>query len=135
MLISHFMQETELPFWLQQPDALSPTASALPALHFVHGNSFPTGTYREFLTLLRTNYDIRALEMHGHNPVFPVTDGWPELCQELILSIESAHTKPVILVGHSLGGMLSLMTAKMRPDLIRCVVMLDSPVEAGWRTY
>jgi pimeloyl-ACP methyl ester carboxylesterase len=29
--------------------------------------------------------------------------------------------------------MLSLMVAKARPDLVRCVVMLDAPVVAGWR--
>jgi pimeloyl-ACP methyl ester carboxylesterase len=32
-----------------------------------------------------------------------------------------------------MGGMLSLMAAKSHPHLVRCVVMLDSPVVAGWR--
>lgn len=117
-------------FWLQagnRPDA------ALPPLHFVHGNSFPTGSYRMLLQALRADYQIHALELHGHDPAFPVTDGWPNLCQELIKSIEARQTAPVILLGHSLGGMLSLMVASLRPDLIRCVVMLDSPVVAGWR--
>jgi pimeloyl-ACP methyl ester carboxylesterase len=39
----------------------------------------------------------------------------------------------VILVGHSLGGAVSMLAAHKRPDLARCVVMLDSPVVAGWR--
>ena len=39
----------------------------------------------------------------------------------------------MILLVHSLGGMLSMMAARERPDLARCVVMLDSPVVAGWR--
>jgi len=109
--------------------------SSLPILHFVHGNGFPTGTYSEFLKRLAPNYQIRALDMHGHNPDYPVTDSWPHLVDELIASIElaSARSAPVILLGHSLGGMLSLMAAKKRPDLVRCVVMLDSPVVAGWR--
>jgi pimeloyl-ACP methyl ester carboxylesterase len=29
--------------------------------------------------------------------------------------------------------MLSMMAARERPELVRCVVMLDSPVVAGWR--
>ena len=117
-------------FWLQsgnRPDA------ALPPLHFVHGNSFPTGSYRMLLQALRPDYQIHALELHGHDPAFPVSDGWPHLCQELIKSIEARQTAPVILLGHSLGGMLSLMAASLRPELVRCVVMLDSPVVAGWR--
>jgi len=47
--------------------------------------------------------------------------------------LTARYTAPVILAGHSLGGMLSLMVAKARPDLVRCVVMLDAPVVAGWR--
>jgi pimeloyl-ACP methyl ester carboxylesterase len=108
------------------------TDATLPVLHFVHGNSFPTGTYQVFLDHLREHYHIQALEIHGHNPAFPVSDCWPELCQELIAALE-LHAQPVILVGHSLGGMLSLMAARLRPDLVRCVVMLDSPVVSGWR--
>ena len=105
----------------------------LPILHFVHGNSFPTGTYRVFLDFLRENYLVQALEMHGHNPAYPVNDCWVGLCQELIATLSERYSEPVILAGHSLGGMLCLMAARLRPDLVRCVVMLDSPVVAGWR--
>jgi len=41
----------------------------------------------------------------------------------------------VQLVGHSLGGYLSLMVAARRPELAAGVVLLDSPVLAGWRAH
>jgi pimeloyl-ACP methyl ester carboxylesterase len=103
-----------------------------PLLHFSHGNSFPGGTYRQFLDGLRTDYDVRAYDMYGHDPRFPVGDGWDGLVEELIEQLER-YGQPAILVGHSLGGMLSMMAARQRPELVRCVVMLDSPVVAGWR--
>ena len=103
-----------------------------PLLHFTHGNSYPAGTYRQMLDALRTDYDVRSVDMHGHDPAFPVTDNWRLLVDELILTLEGYGT-PAILVGHSLGGMLSMMAARQRPDLARCVVMVDSPVVAGWR--
>ncbi|HJU71336.1 MAG TPA: alpha/beta hydrolase [Paucimonas sp.] len=104
-----------------------------PLLHFVPGNSFPAGTYRVFLGHLRCHYDVQALPMHAHDPRYPVRNGWHALMQELIDGLASRHDAPVILVGHSMGGMLSLMAAKARPDLVRCVVLLDAPVVAGWR--
>lgn len=103
-----------------------------PLLHFSHGNSFPAGTYSQLLDLLGRDYDVRSIDMHGHDPAFPVDDGWRSLVAELIARLES-YGEPAILVGHSLGGALSLMAAYERPDLARCVVMLDSPVVAGWR--
>lgn len=104
-----------------------------PILHFVHANSYPAGTYRVFFDHLKKHYDVRALSMHAHNPKYPVTNGWTALARELIDELEACYSEPVILAGHSMGGMLSLMAAKSRPDLVRCVVLLDSPVVAGWR--
>lgn len=105
-----------------------------PKVHFAHANSYPAGTYRQFFEYLSKDFDVQALDMHGHNPKYPVQDGWGKLVEELIDDLESRyHKEPVILVGHSLGGMLSLMAAAQRPELVRCVVMLDSPVVAGWR--
>jgi len=109
------------------------TAGNKPILHFAHANSYPAGTYRVFFQYLRQNYEVQALDMHAHNPKYPVTNGWHALVQELIEDLIARYDAPVILVGHSLGGMLSMMAAKARPDLVRCVVLLDSPIVAGWR--
>ena len=103
-----------------------------PIIHFSHGNSYPAGSYRQFFDHLNADYDVRSVDMYGHDPKYPVTDGWPKLVEHLIDTVAS-YGQPVILLGHSLGGMLSMMAAKQRPDLARCVVMLDSPVVAGWR--
>jgi pimeloyl-ACP methyl ester carboxylesterase len=109
--------------------------SSKPLLHFAHANSFPAGTYRVFFEYLREHYDVRALPLHAHDPAYPVTDGWGELAQELIAALERDYREPVILVGHSLGGFLCLLTAVSRPELVRCVVLLDSPIVAGWRAW
>ena len=104
-----------------------------PKLHFAHANSYPAGVYRQLFDRLSDEFDIGALDMHAHNPHYPVTDCWPRLVDEYIAELVARYTEPVILVGHSLGGMLSLLVAHQRPDLVRCVVMLDAPVVAGWR--
>jgi pimeloyl-ACP methyl ester carboxylesterase len=106
-----------------------------PILHFAHANSFPANTYRVFFNHLRHHYDVRALPLHAHNPKYQVDNGWRALARELRDELIASYDAPVILVGHSLGGMLCLMAAKARPDLVRCVVLLDSPVVAGWRAW
>jgi len=106
-----------------------------PKLHFAHANSYPAGVYRQFFAPLSEQFDIQALDMHGHNPRYPVDDCWAQMVEEYIHELTTRYKEPVILVGHSLGGMLSMLVAKKRPDLVRCVVMLDSPVVAGWRAW
>jgi pimeloyl-ACP methyl ester carboxylesterase len=104
-----------------------------PILHFAHANSFPAGTYRLFFEHLSEHYDIQALPMHAHNPAYPVDDGWKSLARELSDTLAQRYRTPVILVGHSLGGILSLKAANTHPELVRCVVLLDSPIVGGWR--
>ena len=105
---------------------------------FSHGNSFPASTYGVMLGSLRTRgYPVAAIEKFGHDPQYPVTDNWPHLVQQLadFAAQQKAADKgqAPILVGHSLGGILSLMCAARHPELARGVVMLDSPVLGGWR--
>jgi pimeloyl-ACP methyl ester carboxylesterase len=104
-----------------------------PTIHFVHANSYTAGTYRVFFEHLQRHYAVHALDMHAHDPRYPVHSGWSALTHELIDDLDARHRAPVILVGHSMGGMLSLLAAKARPDLARAVVLLDSPIVAGWR--
>ena len=106
-----------------------------PALRFVHANSFPTGTYRIFLDEMRQHYDVSAMEMHAHDPQYPITVGWHKLADELIAEMTTHQKEPVILVGHSMGGALSLMAARARPDMVRAVILLDSPIVGGWRAW
>lgn len=81
---------------------------------------------------------MAAIEKFGHDPVFPVTGNWPRLREQLLQFI-AAQGGPVHLVGHSLGGYLSLMAACRRPpalrDAVRSVVLIDAPVPTGWRAH
>jgi pimeloyl-ACP methyl ester carboxylesterase len=109
-----------------------------PLLHFTHGNSYPSGAYGRLLEELGRDFDVRTTDMLGHDPRFPVDDNWHGLIDELTAQLEryaDSMSEPPILVGHSLGGAVGMLAAWRRPDLARCVVMLDSPVVAGWRAW
>ncbi len=105
-------------------------------LVFSHANSYPAGVYRRLFEHWRAaGWQVHALPRFGHDRRFPVTSNWPRLVDELSLLIDTGvrPDAPVALVGHSLGGLLSLMLASRRPELAACVVQLDSPFISGWR--
>lgn len=94
---------------------------------FAHANGFPSATYAKLFEALAPEYRVDHLEMHGHDPRFPVNDNWDNLVDELLHHLASLE-QPVWGVGHSLGGVLHYHAALRRPELYRGVVMLDSPV-------
>ncbi len=101
---------------------------------FSHANGFPAGIYRLIFEAWRAaGFEVHAIEKYGHDPRFPVTSNWPHLRAQLIDFIEHRVGGLAVLVGHSLGGYLSLMAASRRPDLASGLVMLDSPVLSGWK--
>ena len=123
---------------LHPSDRTEPTAAAhAPAgtIVFAHANGFPAATYGVLFDAWRAaGWRVLAPAKFGHDPHYPVSGNWPRLRDELIHYIErEAGGAPVQLVGHSLGGYLSLLAASRRPDLAAGVVLLDSPLVAGWK--
>ena len=108
-----------------------------PRIVFSHGNSFPASTYTVlFGSLRQRGFKVDAVEKFGHNPKYPVTNNWPHLVEQLADFAQShldTHGDAAYLVGHSLGGLLSLMCAIKHPQLARGVLLLDSPILGGWR--
>lgn len=106
---------------------------ARPALHFAHANGFPGASYRKLFSFLSADFDIGYLPASGHDPRFPVSDGWPWLVEELIASIAGSGHAPVLGVGHSLGGYLTFLAALRRPELFHAIILLDAPIIGAFR--
>ncbi|GAO24364.1 alpha/beta fold family hydrolase [Alicycliphilus sp. B1] len=104
---------------------------------FSHANSFPASTYRVLFDALRKRgFKVSAVERYGHDERYPVSNNWPHLVQQLadFAAEQQRRTgEQAFLVGHSLGGFLSVMAAARHPELARGVVLIDSPLIGGWR--
>lgn len=111
-------------------------------LLFSHANGFPAPVYGVMLDALAERYRIVRPDRIGHDPRYPVTLDWPHLVDELASRVQAAagDAPRIWLVGHSLGGYLSLLAAHRLSDSalasrLAGVLMLDSPLIAGWRAH
>ena len=90
-----------------------------------------------FKHLRSRGYVVRAVDKFGHEPQYPVTNNWRHLVQQLHdftqREIDKHGGEPAFLVGHLLGGFLSLLCAAHHPQLARGVLLLDSPLLGGWK--
>ena len=107
-----------------------------PPIVFSHANGFPAGCYRLlFDRWRRAGHAVHAIERFGQDAAFPASNNWPHLRDQLIAFIEAEVTEPALLIGHSLGGYVSVMVASKRPDLVCGVLLLDAPLIVGWRAH
>jgi pimeloyl-ACP methyl ester carboxylesterase len=108
-------------------------------LVFSHANSFPAGTYSVLFRELRSRgFAVKAVDRFGHDEHYPVTNNWPHLVQQLrdFAARETDKAgEPAFLVGHSLGGFLSILCAAHHPEFARGVLLLDSPLVGGWKSH
>jgi pimeloyl-ACP methyl ester carboxylesterase len=92
----------------------------------IHGWGSSWYAVSPLLPLLRQRYRCLAVDLPGygaspHGPGRTTIAGYADLLTTLIGEIT---TQPVVLVGHSMGGMISLMIALKRPELVERMVLL-----------
>jgi pimeloyl-ACP methyl ester carboxylesterase len=101
---------------------------------FSHANSYSAATYRQLFDGWRAaDHEVAAVENYGHDARFPVDRSWRGMTCQLIALMDSLPQPRLWLVGHSMGGYLSLLAAGQRPERVRGIVLLDSPIVYGWK--
>lgn len=102
---------------------------------FSHANSYPASTYRYLFQRWRAaGHEVVAVERYGHEPQYGVDTRWRGMSRQLTDLIDAQSEPKLWLVGHSLGGFLSLIAAGLRPQRVQGAILLDSPVIGGWRS-
>lgn len=95
-------------------------------IQFSHANGFPALSYSYLFSLLKP-HETRYVDKFGHDK-FRINESWDPMVDELIDHIETHYTEPVVALGHSMGGILSLFATDRRPELFRMVIVMDSPI-------
>lgn len=107
-----------------------------PVAILIHGWASSWYAVSPLLPLLSQRYHCFAVNLPGYG-ASPRIDGRvtiPEYAKLLRAFIRQVSDKPVVLVGHSMGGMISLNIALEQPDLIERMVLI-CPTISGRLSY
>ncbi len=102
-------------------------------VQFSHANGFPARSYTYLFELLNTT-NINFVEKMGHGN-YPLDKNLYNFSDELIKSIENAYSEPIIGIGHSLGGVVTLLAASKKPDLFKKIIVLDPVLFSKRKRY
>ncbi|MCU0822347.1 MAG: alpha/beta hydrolase, partial [Spirochaetes bacterium] len=82
---------------------------------------------------LKGMYRCLAYDHRGHGRSEITKDGYDieNLCRDAIGFIEAMKCAPCHYIGLSVGGMIGMMIAVSRPDLLKSLILIDSPVDMG----
>lgn len=96
---------------------------------FLHANGFPPETYQQCLSEIQS---VRRLYTVEHRPLWdadaPGILHWSKYADDTLTVLRRERTEPVWLLGHSMGGAISLMLAARAPELVKGVILLDPVV-------
>lgn len=116
--------------FLRRTPALS--GDAEPAL-YVHGLGGASTNWTDLAGLLAERLDGEAVDLpgFGHSPA-PASGGYsiPARVRLVTRLIEIRDRGPVHLLGNSLGGLVSLLVAAVRPDLVRTLTLISPAMPA-----
>lgn len=109
------------------------------AIHFAHATGFNANTYAPLFESLDPSLDVYAMDARGHGLSKAPADRkrlrtWKPYVRDLE-SLVATMPRPTVLVGHSMGGTVSLELAAAKPQWVAGLVLVDPvlpPPSVGW---
>ncbi|WP_459921888.1 alpha/beta fold hydrolase [Desulfatiferula olefinivorans] len=98
-------------------------------MHFLHANGFCAGVYLPFFEHFKNDFSILATDLpgqgdsdhHGRRRI----EHWDIFVDDVKDVISRRMTPPVVGMGHSLGAVVTLLTAARYPALFSHLVLID----------
>jgi pimeloyl-ACP methyl ester carboxylesterase len=96
-------------------------------LHFLHANGYPPECYTPLFEHLQNQYHVFGMKLR------PLWEGqnkddfqdWHPYSDDLLRFLSDHTVDPVIGVGHSIGGIVTLRAALRNPQKFRTLILID----------
>ena len=103
-----------------------------PLLHIAHATGFCANVYTPIAEALKLHARVVGMDARGHGTTSAPADpaalrDWDVFTEDMNFML-SSFSEPVIAVGHSLGGVVSMILAARRPELIKALVLIDPTI-------
>ena len=101
-----------------------------PVMVFLHGLTGRWQAYAGEFTCYEQDWHLYAPDLRGHGTSSKPADGYllPDYAGDVIAFLRGEVREPVVLVGHSLGALVTLAAAHLAPDCVRAVIANDPPL-------
>jgi pimeloyl-ACP methyl ester carboxylesterase len=103
--------------------------SGLPPMLCIHGGA-ANGHWFDFVAPgLRADYHVRALDLRGHGDsewIDPPAYSYERYAADIAEAVEKLDLRDFVLIGHSMGGMVSLVHAATYPGRVKRLVIVDT---------
>ena len=99
-----------------------------PILHLLHGNGFASGVWRPLAESMPPLWTLMSSDLPGHGLTPVINASWPDwndMADRLAQNVVSKAGRPVVGIGHSMGGVITLLMAAKYPSLFKQIVLLD----------
>lgn len=99
------------------------TAGDPPPIVFVHGTRFARGQWSTQVAALEGEFPVAAVDLPGHGARRREPWGLDRAADVVAEAVDGLAAGPAVVVGHSLGGYVSLRFAARHPDRLRSLVL------------
>ena len=101
-----------------------------PPLLMLHGSTLNWQTFDELIPTLEQHWHIYACDLRGHGKSGQSLSGYRivDFVPDTIAFIEQYIGQPALLLGFSMGALVTLGVAARLPKLVRGVVLLEPPL-------
>lgn len=104
-----------------------------PPMLCLHGGAVTAHWFDFVAGGFTADYHVRALDQRGHGDsarADPPDYRYQSYASDVAQVVERLDLRDLVLVGHSMGGLVSLLCAATYPERLKCIVVVDSTLRS-----